>query len=151
MSPFAVAVYLVIAAVVVTTFFIGRSLDKQQSNDQQTWKTRVVGWKTIQQSIILGLIGGPLIWLLKGGTEALWLCIVCMMAAPFIVDMLRPQVTLHDNMPAPARAQVATRINGLNLAGVIMGVALLGFLIVFSAGLIALPKPGEVSCKTCDK
>ena len=54
------------------------------------WKTGCIGRKTIIQSVVLGLVGGPIIYALKGGQEELWFCVVCMMAAPFIVDLLRP-------------------------------------------------------------
>lgn len=145
MSP--VLLYLIVAATVFVAWMLGRSLDQKQSTQNVTWKTGVISWKTVQQSVILGLILGPAVYFLKGGKEELWFCIMCMMAAPFIVDMLRPQVTLHNNMPQPAREYVVTRINRLNLAGVIVGVVLLGFLVAFSAGAFALP-PIE-ACKTC--
>jgi hypothetical protein len=146
MSP--ILLYLIIGFTVFVAVMMGRSLDQRQSNEHQTWKTGVVGWKTIQQSIILGLIGGPLVWLLKGRAEELWFCVICMMAAPLIVDVLRPQVTLHTNMPEPVRAELVTKINKLNLAGVIVGVILLGSMIAFSAGAFTLPTPSQ-SCKTC--
>lgn len=146
MSP--VVLYLIVALVVFVAWMLGRSLDERHSTQNVTWKTGVLGWKTVQQSVIIGLVGGPLVWLLKGGKEELWFCIICMMAAPFIVDMLRPQVTLHNNMPQPAREYVVKKINGLNLAGVIVGVVLLGFMIAFSAGAFTLPTPNE-ACKTC--
>jgi len=148
MSP--IILYLIIAAVVFTTVMLGRSMDKQQSNDRQTWKTGVVSWKTVQQSVILGLIAGPVVYFIKGGSEELWFCIICMMAAPFIVDLMRPTVTLHNDTPAPVRAAVVGTVNNLNFIGVVIGVVLLGTMIAFSAGAISLPTPtGE--CKTCNK
>jgi len=149
MSP--IVLYLIIAAVVFFTVMIGRSLDQRQSNDKVTWKTGVVGWKTVQQSVILGLIAGPIVWLIKGGSEELWFCIICMMAAPFIVDLMRPTVTFHNDMPKPVASALAVRINRLNLAGVIVGIVLLGFLVAFSAGAFALPTPSGEPCKVCNQ
>jgi hypothetical protein len=145
MSP--ILLYLIVGIVVFVTVMMGRALDERQSTGTVTWKTGVVGWKTLQQSIILGLIGGPLVWLLKGGSEELWFCVICMMAAPLIVDVLRPQVTLHDNMPQPVRTEIVTKINRLNFAGVIVGVILLGFMIAYSAGAFTLPTPS--ACRAC--
>lgn len=139
--------YLIVGVTVFVAWILGRSLDQKQSNNKATWKTGVVGFKTIQQSVILGLVAGPIVYFIKGGTEELWFCIACMMAAPFIVDMLRPTVTFHHDMPEPTRAAIVTGINKLNFIGVILGIILLGSLIAFSAMSVPDAKPSVVSYK----
>lgn len=73
-------------------FVIGRMLDGVQSNNRVTWKTGVIGRKTIFQSVVLGCVAGPILYFYKGGSEALWFCMLCMAAAPFVVDLLKPTV-----------------------------------------------------------
>ena len=48
--------------------------------------------RTLVQSVVLGLAGGPLVWLLLGPHTASQLCwsIVAMAVAPPLVDALRP-------------------------------------------------------------
>lgn len=73
-------------------FVIGRMLDKQHSTSTTKWKTGAIGRKTVFQSVVLGVIAGPILYFCKGGSEALWFCMLCMAAAPFIVDLLKPTV-----------------------------------------------------------
>lgn len=63
MSP--VVLYLIVALVVFVAWMLGRSLDQQHSTENVTWKTGVVGNKTVFQAIVLGLVGGPIVWCLK--------------------------------------------------------------------------------------
>lgn len=126
----ALIVYGGLAVAILGAFVIGRSLDKQQSNSQATWKTGCIGVKTFFQSVVLGLVGGPIVWLLKGGHEDLPICILGMAAAPFLVDLLRPTVTLHEGQTVPTNA--ATKLNVANAIAVLIGVVVITAFVVWS-------------------
>ena len=88
-------IYGGVTLVVMVAFFMGRTLDQSQSNKNATWKTGSITGKTLFQCVVLGLVGGPLVYIMKGGQDDLLFCIGCMAAAPLIVDLLRPTVTIH--------------------------------------------------------
>lgn len=85
-------VYGGLAVAILGAFIIGHTLDGVQSNSRSKWKTGCIGRRTVIQSVVLGLVAGPIVYLLKGGSEQLWWCILCMAVAPFLVDFLRPTV-----------------------------------------------------------
>lgn len=53
------------------------------------WYRRIT-IRTLQQSVVLGIVGGLIVWALGlGGGNLLWCCFA-MAAAPLLVDLLRP-------------------------------------------------------------
>lgn len=106
-------------------YVIGRSLDKTQSNSQVTWKTGCIGMKTVIQSVVLGLVGGPIVYFLKGGKDELLLCILAMMAAPFVVDLLRPTVQINSNTEQVS-PQFASRLNVANIIAIAVCACVIG-------------------------
>lgn len=119
MSPIFI-LYGGVAVAVFAAFILGRGLDKKHSNDHVTWKTGCIGPKTAIQAVVLGLIGGPIVYAMKGGTEDLLFCILCMAAAPFVVDLLKPTVTLHNEQEVPPK--FAMGINKANYVAIVVGV-----------------------------
>jgi small-conductance mechanosensitive channel len=129
-------VYGALIFLVLATRFLGGCLDEYQSNGTVTWKTGCIGRRTFIQSVVLGLFAGPAIYLLKGGKEELWWCVVAMMAAPFIVDALRPTVTIDRECQLPQKT-----IAKLNLI-YIVAIVLAAFML---AGLIFVSSTGGVN------
>ena len=123
----AAIVYGGVLFTIVATYFIGRALDKDQSTAHATWKTGCIGLKTVIQSVVLGCIGGPIVYLFKGGKEELWFCVVAMMAAPFLVDLLRPTVTVHSESQLTEKS-----VRTLNVAHVVAIVICVLFLGLFA-------------------
>ena len=144
-------VYGGLAVAVLGALLIGKSLDRQQSTGNITWKTGCVGRKTIFQAIILGLVGGPVIFLMKGGKDELWFCVLCMMVAPFLVDLLRPTVTINERVhqQAPQALQHAfTRLNTAHVLAIVVclfGIGLWTFIALTGTEFA----PPTKACSTC--
>ena len=113
----AAIVYIGLAVAIFGAYFIGRSLDKQQSNDRATWKTGCIGPRTVFQSVVLGAVLGPAVYFLKGGQENLLVCVGGMMLAPFLVDLLSPTVTIHGNSQPVA---FASKLNIAHVAAIVI-------------------------------
>jgi hypothetical protein len=135
MTETAIIVYGGILFAFVIAFLIGRSLDKQQSNENVTVKTGCIGMKTVIQSVILACIVGPIVYLIKGRSEDLWFCVLAMAAAPFVVDLIRPTVTLHSTPEGNApqiTAESASKLNAANAIAIAICVCLLGAFVAWN-------------------
>lgn len=119
---------------IATAFFLGRSLDRRQSNNHAVWKTGCIGMNTVFQSAVLGLLLGPLVYLVKGGKEEMWWCVLSMAAAPFVVDLLRPTVTIRTEgeklLVVPT--QFVNRLNVANLLAIVLCSGLIGAFICWN-------------------
>lgn len=147
-----VIVYVGLFVAIFGAFLIGRSLDKQHSNGHVTWKTGCIGQKTFIQSVVLGVVAGPVVYLIKGGKEELWFCVLAMMAAPFIVDLLRPTVTVSSTAQAsPQFAQFTNKLNTAHLLAIVLAVFIIGAWVgvtVFGSN-ISLPTSHESKNGVC--
>lgn len=155
MTTTAIIVYGGMLFAFVMAFLIGRSLDKQQSNENMTMKTGCIGMKTVIQSVVLACIAGPLVYLIKGRSEDLWWCVLAMAAAPFVVDFLRPTITIHrqpDGAQPQYTPEFANRLNMANALAIGICLCLLGAFVAWNTfGRNASADDSQAKCidNTC--
>lgn len=122
---------IVIAAILA--FSVGKTLDRQQSSDGVAWEAGCINRSTVMQSFALGILLGPIVYLIKSDGSLLY-CVLCMMVASFLVDLLRPPTVTYDHSVKPVQLN-RPGLSIAPIATIVICISLIGLFIFFNLKL----------------